>query len=207
MKVSINSTTILICIYLYLVLSNAPLFSQKKDYKKGNSKCCTEVIWHDGKIKRRLKILPSLIAEFINDTNQRNNISNSDANAKIVYSKAGVNLWEITHKKMKDTLKKGRIPSNLNGNYSPVFRDSSGQRRALPGNIIVFMEQRWDRKRVNRWAESNKLKIIKRISSHHNAYIIETPPGMASLDISNNLRDARGVASVYPNWWKEVSPR
>ena len=181
------------------------LFSQKKKYTKETD---YSVTWHDGRTKRRLKIIPDLIAEFsTNPPLEKINIKKADPKAVLISRNSGIHIWRINKQTIKESLKKGKIPTAISGDISLVFKDSSGRKRALPGNIIVYMDKSWPADKIYKWAKRRNLIVIKRISLFHNSYLIKTPAGIASLNISNSLIGTPGVISASPNWWKEAAPR
>ncbi len=196
-----TGTLLLSCIIFF---SNI-IYAQNNNSNQTNLQSVT---WQDGATKRRLQIIPDMIAEFpAEQTSEKSNISKTDSNARIVYKKLGVQIWMMNQQTIKSSIQRGIIPANIKGKLSPVFRNASGQKRALPGNIIVYMDKGWDKEKVYAWAKNKNLEIIKCISTYSNAYLIKTSPGMNSLNMANNLIGAPGVISASPNWWKEVAPR
>ncbi len=177
----------------------------QKIYAEDNSESFT---WYDGSKKRKIKIIPDMVAEFsANHPAEKSVIKKEDANARVISSKHGMHIWKISQQPMKKAVQRGQIPATLKGKFSPLFKDSSGRKRALPGNIIVYLDKSWDQEKVYSWAKSKNIEIIKCISAYLNAYLIKTPPGLESLNIANKLYGTPGVVSASPNWWKEVSMR
>ena len=94
------------------------------------------------------------------------------------------------------------------GKYSPVFHDGSGSStsmRALPGNIIVYLNPSWNATEVNTWLKARKLEVVKKLEIGQNIYLIKTGPGLESLDTANNLYKSGEVKAAFPDWWQEVA--
>jgi hypothetical protein len=93
------------------------------------------------------------------------------------------------------------------GKYSPVFHDGSGSSasmRALPGNIIVYLNPAWDATAVAAWLQKKKLEAVKKLEIGPNIYVIKTGPGLEALDTANNLYKSGEVKAAFPDWWQEV---
>jgi hypothetical protein len=92
---------------------------------------------------------------------------------------------------------------------SPVFYENAGgqgRRRALPGNVIAEFDVGLDRAAVERWAESAGLKLLRKLN-FGNFYVIESPSGLASLELANRLQASGEVKSAQPDWWVEAVTR
>ena len=79
--------------------------------------------------------------------------------------------------------------------------------RALPGNIIVYLDPKWNEKAVNNWLSARKLEVVKKLDIGPNVYVIKTGPGLESLDIANALYRVGEVKAAFPDWWQEVTTR
>jgi len=164
--------------------------------------------WHQGKQIHVLKIMPDMVAEFKKQSAaMKSDFSKAYSNSKVAHDSSFVRIWKTNDTSIKKILKGGMLPAELEKGYSPVFRDKSGRLMALPGNVIVRMEKSMDIDDVKRWAESRGFKIIKQLSKSGNTYIIETPPGIECLNISNKINSEAGVVSVTPDWWIKMYPR
>jgi hypothetical protein len=79
--------------------------------------------------------------------------------------------------------------------------------RALPGNIIVYLNPAWDDAAVKAWASKQQLEIIKKLEIGPNIYLIKTAPGLESLNTANALYKSGEVVAAFPDWWKQVTTR
>jgi hypothetical protein len=100
--------------------------------------------------------------------------------------------------------------SNPQGKFSPVLHEgpSSGSRmRALPGNIIVYLDPQWSQAEVNNWLQARQLEVVKKLEIGVNIYLIKTGPGLEALNAANALYRSGEVKAAFPDWWQEVSTR
>jgi|GEM_PF-1220803 len=93
------------------------------------------------------------------------------------------------------------------GAFSPVLRDgasASARMRALPGNIIVYLNPAWDAAQVQAWAQRGQLTILKKLEIGSNIYVIKTAPGMEALTLANAIYQSGQVVAAFPDWWQDV---
>jgi hypothetical protein len=79
--------------------------------------------------------------------------------------------------------------------------------RALPGNIIVYLDPQWNEAAVNNWLNTRKLEIVKKLEIGPNIYVIKTGSGLEALETANALARSGEVKAAFPNWWEEVATR
>ncbi|HEY5649161.1 MAG TPA: hypothetical protein VIU33_06650, partial [Nitrospiria bacterium] len=84
---------------------------------------------------------------------------------------------------------------------------SGGRKRALPGNIIVYLDPAWDSPAVRQWVSERNLEIIQKLEIGPNIFVLKTGPGLEALELANTLYLTGEVVAAMPNWWKEVSTR
>jgi hypothetical protein len=167
--------------------------------------------WYDGNRQEKVWLNPQIVAEF-NPTKQGAIAAKAaDANAQTLsakYSRGAVRMWKMNT--ASDLAVRSMTTSNATGKYSPVFHVSSNTAsgmRALPGNIIVYLNPTWDATTVANWVKSKKLEVVKKLEIGPNIYVIKTDPGMAALDTANELYLSGEVSAAFPDWWQEVSNR
>lgn len=153
------------------------------------------VEWKEGSRVRKLMLQSGLVADFGGGVSAL-----SEGSEKVIQS-GKVTIWRVLGGNFADSAKKSR------GKFSPVFRDQSGKFRALPGNIIVTFSDGMSDADVRNWAKKRGLRILRRLLKTRNIYVIESEPGMASLELSNSLNDDAQVESCTPNWWIERRQR
>ena len=83
----------------------------------------------------------------------------------------------------------------------------AGRVRALPGNIIVYLNPTWNNEKITNWIDTHNLKIIKKIEIRPNAYLLKTETGLQALQIANTLYESGEVVAAFPDWWLESTTR
>ena len=135
-----------------------------------------EHYWYDGEIKRSLWIDPAQVADF--STQDR--------------SKSAVVKAMPATKALSDKM-------------SPLFRDradESAHGRALPGGIIVRLRQVMPDEQARSYLNDRGLKAVREIGSQTGMWLVESAPGLASLELANRLHEKGEFISVSPNWWQ-----
>jgi len=111
---------------------------------------------------------------------------------------------------MAETAIRNLKASHPQGKYSVVFHDapaSTGRMRALPGNVIVYLDPQWGEAAVNSWLNIRKLEIVKKLEIGPNIYVIKTGPGLEALETANALARSGEVKAAFPDWWQEAATR
>lgn len=89
--------------------------------------------------------------------------------------------------------------------FSPVFEDSGGLLKALPGEVTVIFKQGMSQKTIRTfWGtiEGINVEDVKPLGWHPQGYILQAAPGLAALNLANSLVGHPGIALVAPNWWR-----
>lgn len=86
-----------------------------------------------------------------------------------------------------------------------VFRDldSPAVRRALPGGVILTTHAPTDADTLQRRLAPHGLAVSRRLDADGTRWLVETPPGVAGLELANRLHESGDFASAEPNWWRE----
>lgn len=79
--------------------------------------------------------------------------------------------------------------------------------RALPGNVIVYLNPNWNSAAIYEWLAKRKLQTLKKLNIGKNVFVIQSAPGLDALNLANELQQSGEVVSASPDWWKEVSTR
>jgi len=217
-KVKILSTVQLLLVVLATTLSSNAVSAVTMSAGKiattkpsAASQLSQSYTWYDGNRQETVWLNPQLVAEF-NPTKQGTTAAKSaDVNAKTLstkYDRGGVRLWKMNN--AGDVAVRSLTTSNATGKYSPVFHvgpTSNASMRALPGNIIVYLNPTWDAATVANWLKSKKLEVVKKLEIGPNIYVIKTAPGLEALNTANALYLSGEVAAAFPDWWQEVSNR
>jgi len=88
---------------------------------------------------------------------------------------------------------------------SPVFRDADSPaiKRALPGGVIITTHGSTDARALDRLLAPLGLAVSRQLDAGGTRWLVETPPGVASLELANRLHESGDFAAVAPNWWRE----
>ncbi len=171
-------------------------------------------VWYDGKQERKIWLNPNLVAEFHGGKNTA-----AKSTVKTVYADAvpvpmrrsgSVRLWNLGSGVNSESAVRTLATANAAGNYSPVLHDgpsATGRKRALPGNIIVYLKPDWDAAAISAWVSQHQLEIVKKLEIGPNIYVIKTGPGLEALNTANALHQSGEVVAAFPDWWQEVATR
>jgi len=168
-------------------------------------------VWYDGEREQRVWLNPQVIAEFNPGTEGASAMKSAYAGARVVPTKhkqAAVRLWQLDS--TAETAIRSLKASHPQGSYSAVLHDapvSTGRMRALPGNVIVYLNPQWNQAAVSNWLSARKLEIVKKLEIGPNIYVIKTGPGLEALETANALYRSGEVKAAFPDWWQEVVPR
>ena len=168
-------------------------------------------VWNDGEQDRKVWLSPNLMAEFnASGTPRSPTAALSLAPATRIAKRGAIALWRLDEgASVSETLTQIQA-ADPTRSFSPVLHDgpwTSGRMRALPGNVILMLNPVWGDAEINQWISEQGLTVVKKLNFGKNILVLQTPPGLASLQIANSLADLPGVAAAFPNWWVEVSLR
>jgi len=168
-------------------------------------------VWYDGDREQQVWLDPKIVAEFDLSPRGESLVKSVYSGAKPLPAKrpqAGVRLWQLDD--AAETAIHNLKSIHPEERYSVVLHDgrtSSGRMRALPGNIIVYLDPQWNQTAVNIWLSAHKLEIVKKLEIGTNIYVIKTGPGIEALDAANALYRSGEVKAAFPDWWQAVSTR
>jgi hypothetical protein len=83
---------------------------------------------------------------------------------------------------------------------SPVFKDASGRLRALPGGVIVAFRQALAEEEARSALEAAGLVPLRQIGER--MWMVDSPAGIASLELANRLQADGQFGFAQPNWWQ-----
>jgi hypothetical protein len=169
-------------------------------------------VWYDGNREQKVWMNPRVVAEFSTGADKHNAIKAANPSATPLPRKnqqPGVHMWQLesTSDSAASVAIQSLKASQPGGKYSPVFHDgpsSTTSMRALPGNIIVYLNPAWDAAAVAAWLQKKKLEVVKKLEIGPNIYVIKTGPGLEALETANNLYKSGEVKAAFPDWWQEV---
>ncbi|MGE0807773.1 MAG: hypothetical protein AB7L76_19670 [Burkholderiaceae bacterium] len=138
------------------------------------------VQWYDGTQRRQWRVDPAYVADF----------AGRDA---AVRGPQSLLKRSLGGEKALETLPAGQ---------SPVFRDETGNARALPGGIIVKLAAD-QAPRARTLLSSAGLTPVRALSPDGSLWLAESPAGMPSLQLANQLHESGRFEWAAPNWWRE----
>lgn len=168
--------------------------------------------WYDGEREHTVWINPALVAEFNPpSTEDKSALQQALPAARALPGKsAGMRLWQLDGSTTPAGMSRALNTRHPQGKYSPVLHDSptaASRMRALPGNIIVYLNPVWSEARVSAWLQSRGLVVVKKLEIGTNIYILKTDPGLAALELANTLYRSGEVVAAFPDWWQETVAR
>ena len=91
----------------------------------------------------------------------------------------------------------------------PVFRSESGDVMTLPGGVLLVLDPTWDDQAVKAFFAAHGIpkSRVEDQAFAANAFLVDTPPGLPSLELANRLAGEDGVVVSSPNWATAVFPR
>ena len=157
--------------------------------------------WNDGRKTHTLQMLPSMEVEFTRSGVDI--LSKSGAIQKPATSTSSPDQGSNPVK--AQSAPQSQSTSTAPSKTSPVFRDSAGRLRALPGGVLVIFHSHLTAQDVISFWYNRGINIndVTALTSIKGLYKVQTPAGMSSLYLSNTLAEYPEVKFTSPNWWKE----
>lgn len=93
---------------------------------------------------------------------------------------------------------------------SPVFREGTspaGRLMALPGGVIVQFRNEWTTAQIDAWITSHAYTVRQELNIMGQWYVLDSPAGLASLEMANAIHASGDVISATPNWWIHTVPK
>lgn len=207
-------STRLALLLLAAILGSEPAFAMAANRGTAPSTPLTQTYtWHDGEREHTVWINPVLVAEFDPPaTEAASTLKQAQPSARALPGKGtGMRIWQLDGATapagMTRSLNNARLPQ---GKYSPVLHDSpsaASRMRAMPGNIIVYLQPAWSETQVHAWLQSRGLSMVKKLDFGSNIYILKTGPGLEALELANTLYRSGEVVAAFPDWWQEAVTR
>ncbi|MFA7506375.1 MAG: hypothetical protein WCZ28_16875 [Burkholderiaceae bacterium] len=88
---------------------------------------------------------------------------------------------------------------------SPVFRDAAAPavKRALPGGAILTTHEPTDQQSLQRMLSPHGVSVMRALDEGGTRWLVDTPAGLAGLELANRLHESGDFAAAAPNWWRE----
>lgn len=156
------------------------------------SQAPTVYTWQDGDRTQRVLLQEDLAVQK----------TGANTSEDVVIAKAGETSIVL---KQADPQQAG-----LEQEAGPVFRsESGGTLMTLPGGVLLKLDSDWDQDTVEQFLLENDIAAdsVSPIGFIENAFLVETEPGFASLELANSLAAKEGVEISSPNWWMDVEAK
>jgi hypothetical protein len=206
-----------VVVFCGCAVSVATAAGGKPDAAQGSRDATTSLtekyIWHDGERVRTIWLNPGLFVEFDSSARNRRVIGQMYPQAKSSNASSerehGVRIWRVEPvpgvdaRQMVQTLAT-QVPG---ARFSPVFHDGpspESRMRAMPGNVIVYPRQRWTAEQAGRWAAAHDLEIVRFLDIGPGVVVVRSAPGLAALELANDLSKRDNVSAAFPDWWQEA---
>ena len=87
-----------------------------------------------------------------------------------------------------------------------VFRTATGSQMWLPGGVLLVLDAAWSTAQADAFFAQNDIDAgrVAEFDWLDNGFLIETGPGLVSLELANRLVGQQGVELSSPNWSVEA---
>lgn len=164
--------------------------------------------YYDGPTKREITLDPDLVAEFTSAETQAKAAAPLSG-MEPAGGHRGVRFWKINAESAQEVRSVSKQAGKASASkFSPVFRDAGGRRpRALPGGVILFFKKGWTEDQCRGWIAEKGLTIERKLTVGKPIYLVESPAGLASLELANRLHETGKLVGASPNWWTPVETK
>lgn len=203
-----RTAIILLALVAGVVLVGAGHAMGNNPDKTKNASLTRAYVWYDGDKERTAYLNPNLVADFDAKGTEKSAVKRTYPEAKEIPVKGGARIWQVD-RGAEIALPRLRA-AQPSAKYSPVLHDSpsaGGRMRALPGNVIVYLNPDWGQAKVAQWAAKYGLSVLRELDVGKNVYVIQTAPGLEALQTANALYKSGEVVAAFPDWWLEVATR
>lgn len=124
--------------------------------------------------------------------------------ASLKSGNAQMQIWQLPRTKSN-----ARYKGLAAQTWSPIFYEypnQGGRKMALAGGVMLGFKQPWSHANISTWLQQRGL-VARRLHPQSAVYVIESPAGLDSLRLANNLSAQSAVEYASPNWWIEVQVR
>lgn len=162
--------------------------------------------FHDGDRQRELFLAAGLLAEM-NPTEEGSGrlLGLRPEAVEVSNDQSAVRLWQIEG----DPLTAAAELTDDTTGFSPVFHEGAkgtAARCALSGGVTVRFTKEWTDAQITAFLADEGL-AGERIGSLGTTWLVESAPGLSSVELANRLHDLEGTEYATPNLWREVSTR
>lgn len=182
--------------------------SSGKQGARGGTGALVPYPWHDGDARREAWLDPELVAEHRPSPAGKNALARLAPGARELASPtATVRLWQLSAADPRSPeLCAELATAGLAARFSPVFHPTStpgGARTSLAGGVLVAFRADLGAADAEAWIASRGLRLLRRIDLATPAYVLDSPPGLAALELANELHADPATRWATPDWWLE----
>jgi hypothetical protein len=155
--------------------------------------------WRDGQKIEKAYLVHGLVAHF-HPQHEARNLFGRKLEGKTEIEQPAASIFRVPKAKYRRAF--SSPPDRF---QSPVFSDAprGGNLRSLPGGVLVTFPVGTD---VEKWAETNGKKLVRQIGQG-TTWLVESPPGMKSLEAAREFGNDPAVEGSTPNWWIQLEAR
>ena len=153
-----------------------------------------EYTWWDGDKQKKSYLIKNKFIDF-----SRNTLPETISRPRVRIS--GAYLVEATAIETEAFL--SATPKLL----SPAFANTKNGSiaRALPGGILIRFKPEVSEENQEKWFLKNELKVLRTTKTiAGKLFLIETPSGISSLEIANQIYQDSMIEFSTPNWWNNL---
>ena len=185
-------------------------------YRNSATSLTETYIWRDGERERTIWLDPKLIVEFDSSSREKSVVGRIYPQAKSsngpIERGHGLRIWRVEPVAGQDAraMVKTLMAQSPGARFSPVFHDGpspESRMRAMPGNVIVYPKHRWNAELAERWAAAHNLEIVHFLDIGPGVIVVRSAPGLAALELANDLSGDGNVLTAFPDWWQEAVVR
>jgi len=192
--------------FLSIILLLSCASGMQAEEKKINSSLNGNLLtYYDGSEPRKAYILNDYVVEIGTGAS---NMKSLDKSAQTKLEKGNIKLHKVSDPNLKAELSKGNVPkSNSNSLFVPALSTTGDESGLIVpiGGVIVELAKGTDEASAKAWASKNKLNLVKKVVGSF--YLVESPAGIAAIELANSLREKQGVVSATPNFWKNAQTK
>ncbi len=173
--------------------------------KKASSLSSNLVTYYDGKEARQAYVLNDYIVEIGTGASS---VKSLDKSAQTKLDKGNIKLHKVSDANLKSELSKGNVPkSSSNSLFVPALSTTGDESGLIVpiGGVIVEFAKGTDEASAKAWAAKHKLNLVKKVVGSF--YLVDSPAGIAAIELANSLREKEGVISAIPNFWKNAQTK
>jgi hypothetical protein len=176
-----------------IAMSKAPEKSATRAETINNKQLYT---WNDGGKIYAATIDPELVVQFDHRDGVDVRAMDTGATSKSTYG--NVQIWKLS--KADTQISKKLVMQG--GKYSPLFKDTNGSMRALPGGYVIALDLTISDAEAGDWFAEQGINDYKKLGFGQNLYKVPTESGLTALKQANAMQDQPGVRFATPDWWR-----